>query len=129
MQEDFSALIEFKQELEKLLSDQTKQLKKKVLRLRHQDDSITTLEQQVHNQTLETKRLFEQGTDWKRKCLTLEQKVKVTSQITIKDLKKKTAEKIREVELMKELVKSSNKQLSSKDFDIKRYKIKIDKLE
>ena len=35
--------------------------------------------------------------------------MKVTSQITIKDLKKQNGEKAREVDLMKELVKSSNK--------------------
>ena len=58
-----------------------------------------------------------------------EVKIRQLTQATVKDLKNKIKEKNAEIEVLKEMVKSSNIQAKSKESDLQRLQKKIARLE
>ncbi len=59
------------------------------------------------------------GTDeTKKKLVQAEMKLRQITQTTLKDMKLKFKDKLNEIEVLKEMVKSANKQAKAKDIDI-----------
>lgn len=56
-------------------------------------------------------------------------KLRQVTQTTLRDLKNKLKDKLNEIEVLKEMVKSSNKQAKAKDIDIQRLMKRIQRLE
>lgn len=61
----------------------------------------------------------------RKKLMAAEVKIKQLTNATIKDLKTQIKEKSAEVEILKEMVKSSNMQVKAKDIDIQRLNKKL----
>lgn len=56
-------------------------------------------------------------------------KLRQISQTTLRDLKQKLKDKLNEIEVLKEMVKSANKTAKAKDIDIQRLSKRIQRLE
>lgn len=63
---------------------------------------------------------MQESDDHRKKLLQAEVKIRQLTQATLKDLKKKIKEKDTEIEVLKEMVKSSNITAKSKDTDMQR---------
>lgn len=65
----------------------------------------------------------------KKKLMQAEVKIRQLTQATVKDLKVKIKQKQNEIEVLKEMVKSSGNSLKAKDIDIQRLNKRIHRLE
>jgi transposase len=65
----------------------------------------------------------------KNKVRSTEQKLKQISDTQVRDANKKLKDKLGEVEVLKDMLKSANRQIKSKDIDIKRLLTRIEKIE
>ena len=71
------------------------------------------------------RRMQQMNDESRKKVLVAEVKIKQLTQATLKDLKNQLKERGSEVEVLKEMVKSSNIQSQSKDKDIQRLTKKL----
>lgn len=72
---------------------------------------------------------MQESDDNRKKLLQAEVKIRQLTQATVKDLKKKIKEKDTEIEVLKEMVKSSNIQAKAKETDMQRLQKKVEKFE
>ena len=87
---------------------------------RGKDANIANLEGALH-------RLQLMNEDSRKKVLTAEIKIKNLTHATIKDMKSQLKERSAEVEVLKEMVKSSNNHAKAKDIDIIRLSKKLER--
>lgn len=120
VKKDFQQILNYKNDLEVLIEDQTQHLESKNQRLyqleeqrAHKDTEIENLEGQVRRQTA----LADEN---RKKLLQAEVKLRQLTQATLKDLRAKIKDKSAEIEVLKEMVKSANMQAKSKDIDVSR---------
>ena len=72
---------------------------------------------------------MQEGEDSRKKLLQAEVKIRQLTQATLKDLKNKVKEKDAEIEVLKEMVKSSNIQAKAKETDLQRLIKKLERYE
>ena len=121
-------LLAYKNDLEVVIEEQTKMIESKNQRMyrgeeetRGKDATIANLEGALH-------RLQLMNEDSRKKMLTAEIKIKNLTHATIKDFKTQLKERTAEVEVLKEMVKSSNNHAKAKDIDIIRLSKKLERL-
>jgi len=66
--------------------------------------------------------------DSRKKILALEIKIKNLTHSTLQDFKTKLKERTAEVEVLKEMIKSSNNHAKAKDIDIARLSSKLERM-
>lgn len=75
------------------------------------------------------RRITQGADDTKKKLVQSEIKLRQITSTTLKDLKSKFKDKLNEIDVLKEMVKSANKQAKAKDIDIQRLSNRIKRLE
>lgn len=126
---DMQSIIGYKNELELLIDEQTANIavcSKKILTL---EETLRHKEQEQDKNDGLIRRMTESNNETKKKLLQAEVKIRQLTQATIKDLKLKLKERQNEVEVLKEMVKSSTNSLKAKDLDNQRLSKRIQRLE
>ena len=72
---------------------------------------------------------MQEGEDNRKKLLQAEVKIRQLTQATLKDLKTKLREKDAEIDVLKEMVKSSNISAKAKETDLSRLQKKLERYE
>ena len=75
------------------------------------------------------RRVTGQADETKRRLMQTEVKLRQVTQTTPRDIKGQLKEKISEIEVLKEMVKSANMQTKAKDIDVQRLVKKVSRLE
>jgi chromosome segregation ATPase len=111
--------------LEVLVEEQTQHIENKNKRLLMLEDGERSRESEMSNLEAQLRRTSQQADEQKKKLLQAEVKIRQLTQATLKDLKAKVKEKDAEIEVLKEMVKSSNLQNQAKDKDLDRLKKRL----
>lgn len=93
-------------------------LEQKNKRLHMVDEQIRAKDAAVDQAESSVKRLQQMNDEARKKVMAGEVKIKQLTQATIKDLKTQLRERAAEVDVLKEMVKSTNMQVKAKDIDI-----------
>lgn len=89
------------------------------------DEQIRAKDQAVDQAESACKRLQQMNDEARKKVMAGEVKIKQLTQATIRDLKNQLKERNAEVDVLKEMVKSTNMQVKAKDIDIQRLNTKL----
>ena len=82
------------------------------------EESLRFKDEELENKEGVLRRLNESAAETKKKLLQAEVKIRQLTQATVKDLKIKVKQKQDEIDVLKEMVKSSSNSLKAKDMDI-----------
>lgn len=93
------------------------------------EESLRYKDEELENKEGVLRRLNESTAETKKKLLQAEVKIRQLTQATVKDLKIKVKQKQDEIDVLKEMVKSSSNSLKAKDMDISRMNKRIQRLE
>ena len=93
------------------------------------EESIRFKDQEIDKKDGTIRRMTDSEAVTKKKLMQAEVKIRQLTQATIKDLKLKLKQKTNEIDVLKEMVKSSSNTLKAKDMDIKRLNKMIARLE
>lgn len=93
------------------------------------EESLRFKEQEFDKQEAVLRRANESGAETKKKLMQAEVKIRQLTQATVKDLKLRLKQKQSEIDVLKDLVKSSSNSIKAKDIDISRLNKRINRLE
>lgn len=122
---DFQQILNYKNDLELLIEDQTQQMEQKNKKIFSFEDVESRHAHEVEQLESRLRVATQQGDESKKKLLQAEVKIRQLTQATLKDMKQKVKEKNAEIEVLKEMVKSANTQIKAKDTDINRLKKRL----
>ena len=126
---DFEAVLNFKNELEVLIEEQTQHIEAKNKRMAMIEDTLRFKESELEKKESILRRMTQGADETKKRLSQAEMKLRQVTSTTLRDLKTKLKDKLNEIEVLKEMVKSSNKQAKAKDIDIQRLMKRIQRLE
>lgn len=129
IKEDMQELLSYKNDIEMVVEDQSQNITQMNKRILHLDEAIRNKDQQSEEKDGVVRRMTESTAETKKKLMQAEVKIRQLTQATVKDLKTKVKEKQNEIEVLKEMVKSSSSSLKAKDIDINRMQKRIIRLE
>ena len=129
MKQDMQSIIGYKNELEVLIDDQTANIAVSSKKTQTLEDTLRRKEQDNDKRDSILRRMEETLAETKKKLMQAEVKIRQLTQATLKDLKSKLKEKVNEVEVLKEMVKSSTNSLKAKDIDNQRLNKRVNRLE
>lgn len=122
-------MISYKNELEEIVDQQTSSLSQTSKRATAMEESLRFKEQEFDKQEAVLRRANESGAETKKKLMQAEVKIRQLTQATVKDLKLRLKQKQSEIDVLKDLVKSSSNSIKAKDIDISRLNKRINRLE
>lgn len=122
-------IVSYKNELEEIVDQQTSTLSQTSKRATAMEETLRIKEQDVEKQEAALRRANESNAETKKKLMQAEVKIRQLTQATVKDLKLRLKEKSREIDVLKEMVKSSSNSMKAKDIDISRLNKRINRLE
>ena len=93
------------------------------------EDSLRLKDGQIDQKDGTIRRLTDSEAATKKKLMQAEVKIRQLTQATIKDLKAKLKQKTNEIDVLKEMVKSSSNSLKAKDIDNQRLQKRVTRLE
>jgi len=93
------------------------------------EESLRFKEQELEKAEGVLRRANESNAETKKKLMQAEVKIRQLTQATVKDLKLRLKQKHSEIEVLKEMVKSSSNQIKAKDIDISRLNKRVNRLE
>ena len=93
------------------------------------EESLRFKDSEIDKKDGVLRRLNESAAETKKKLMQAEVKIRQLTQATIKDLKLKIKDKQNEINVLKEMVKSSSQSLKAKDIDIQRLEKRNKRLE
>jgi hypothetical protein len=82
------------------------------------EESLKFKDSEIDSKDGAIRRMTESAAETKKKLMQAEVKIRQLTQATIKDLKLKVKDKQNEINVLKEMVKSSSNSLKAKDIDI-----------
>lgn len=121
MHEDMRRLLEFKNELEALIEEQNKEIDHKNRRINDLVDKNKFKDAEILKFTSYTENLERQNKELKAKISQYSSKFNKLKQGKTSENQKTINDMNREIELLKEMVKSSKNELRSKDISIKKF--------
>ena len=89
------------------------------------EEAISFKDSELEKKETLLRKLSTNTDDQKKKLMNAEVKLRQITQTTLKDLKAKLKDRNQEIEVLKEMVRSANRQAKSKDIDIARLSKKI----
>jgi len=101
-------IISYKNELELLIDEQTSNISVSSKRVVTMEDALRTKDIEIEQKDGVIRRMTDSTAEIKKKLMQAEVKIRQLTQATIKDLKLKLKQKTNEIEVMKEMVKSSS---------------------
>ncbi len=122
-------IMNFKNELEVLIEEQTQHIEVKNKKLAMFDETLRFRDQELEKKDQLLRRMTSGADDMKKKLSQAEMKLRQITQTTLRDQKLKLKEQANEIDVLKEMVKSATKQAKAKDIDIQRLTKKIQRLE
>ncbi|CDW85506.1 UNKNOWN [Stylonychia lemnae] len=126
---DFESILNFKNELEALVEEQTMNIDQKNKKMLMLEETLRFKESDLEKKESLLRRMSQGADETKKKLAQAEMKLRQITQTTMRDLKTKLKDKLNEIEVLKEMVKSANKQAKAKDIDIQRLNKRIQRLE
>jgi chromosome segregation ATPase len=93
------------------------------------EDTLRFKESEIDKKESVLRRMTESAAETKKKLMQAEVKIRQLTQATVKDLKQKVKEKQNEINVLKEMIKSSSSSLKAKDIDIQRLNKRVQRLE
>ena len=93
------------------------------------EESLRFKDSEIDKKDGVLRRLNESSAETKKKLMQAEVKIRQLTQATVKDLKLKIKDKQNEINVLKEMVKSSSSSLKAKDIDIQRLEKRNKRLE
>ena len=93
------------------------------------EESLRFKEQELEKAEGVLRRANESNAETKKKLMQAEVKIRQLTQATVKDLKLRLKQKHSEIEVLKEMVKSSSNQIKAKDIDISRLNGQVSNIE
>lgn len=122
-------MISYKNELEEIVDQQTATMSQTSKRATAMEESLRYKEQEFEKQEAILRRANESGAETKKKLMQAEVKIRQLTQATVKDLKLRLKQKQSEIDVLKDLVKSSSNTIKAKDIDISRLNKRVNRLE
>lgn len=126
---DFLQLLNFKNELEVLIEEQTHHLEQKNKKFAHLEETLRFKDAELEKKDSLLRRVTAASDEMKRKLSQAEMKLRQVTQTTLRDNKAKLKDQQNEIEVLKEMVKSATTQAKAKDIDIQRLHKKMQRLE
>lgn len=123
------SLLGYKNELELLIEEQSQNISVTSKRIVASEESLKFKENELDQKEGLLRRTIESSAEMKKKLMQAEVKIRQLTQATVKDLKRKVKEKQSEIEVLKEMVKSTSGSLKAKDIDNQRLQKRVDRLE
>ena len=93
------------------------------------EDTLRFKDSEIDKKESVLRRMTESAAETKKKLMQAEVKIRQLTQATVKDLKTKVKEKQNEINVLKEMIKSSSSSLKAKDIDIQRLNKRNQRLE
>jgi len=122
-------VMSYKNELEILIDEQTTNISVSSKRVITMEDALKHKDSEVEQKDGVIRRLTDSQAEIKKKLMQAEVKIRQLTQATIKDLKLKLKQKTNEIDVLKEMVKSTSNSLKAKDVDNQRLNKRIQRLE
>lgn len=107
MHEDMQRLLEFKNELEALIEEQNKDIEEKTQKINYLVEDMETKTNELEAKDKYIKNIEKQVKEYKSKYVTTNSKLSKLKQGKITELQKKIRDKESEIQVLKEMVKSS----------------------
>jgi cysteinyl-tRNA synthetase len=126
---DFLQILNFKNELEVLIEEQTQHIELKNKKLHVFEETLRFKDTELEKKDSLLRRMSGGADDMKKKLSQAEMKLRQITQTTLRDMKVKAKDQANEIDVLKEMVKSATKQAKAKDIDIQRLSQKIKRLE
>ena len=126
---DFLQIMNFKNELEVLIEEQTQHLDVKNKKLLMLEETLRFRDSELEKKDSLLRRMTSGTDDMKKKLSQAEMKLRQITSTTLRDQKLKLKDQQNEMEVLKEMVRSATKQAKAKDIDIQRLTKKIQRLE
>ena len=126
---DFLQILNFKNELEILIEEQTQHIELKNKKLHMFEETLRFKDSEIEKKDSLLRRTAGGADEMKKKLSQAEMKLRQITQTTLRDMKVKAKDQANEIEVLKEMVKSATKQAKAKDIDIQRLSQKIKRLE
>lgn len=126
---DFLQILNFKNELEVLIEEQTQHIDIKNKKLHMLEETLRFKESELEKKDSLLRRMSTGTDDMKRRLSQAEMKLRQITSTTLRDMKVKLKDQVSEIEVLKEMVKSATKQAKAKDIDIQRLTKKMQRLE
>ena len=120
VKKDFQQILNYKNDLEVLIEEQTQSLESKNQRLYQVEEQRNQKDGEIENLEAQLRRQTALADENRKKLLQAEVKLRQLTQATVKDLKAKIKDKDAEIEVLKEMVKSANQQAKTKEGDVNR---------
>ena len=129
MHEDMQRLLEFKNELEALIEEQNKDIEEKTSKINYLVEDLEAKTGELEGKDAYIKNLEKQSKEYKTKYASVNSKLTRMKQGKVTELNKKIRDMQSEIDILKEMVKASKKEMHSKDISIKKYKKRMTSLE
>ena len=129
MKDDFASLLEFKNELEALLGEQGNELKSKKTKNKIIAESLQQREHEINGREHTFNQMKKELEEARAKARSFENKLRSLKQNRVAELTKKVKDQTSEIDVLKEMLRSSNKQIKVRETDNHRLKKKVDSLE
>ena len=126
---DFLQIMNFKNELEVLIEEQSQHIEMKNKKLHMLEETLRYKEAELEKKDSLLRRMTLGADEMKKKLSQSEMKLRQITQTTLRDLKSKIKDQQNEIEVLKEMVKSATKQAKAKDIDIQRLTKKMSRME
>ena len=126
---DFLQILNFKNELEVLIEEQTQHIDIKNKKLHMLEETLRFKESELEKKDSLLRRMSTGTDDMKKRLSQAEMKLRQITSTTLRDMKVKLKDQVSEIEVLKEMVKSATKQATAKDIDIQRLTKKMQRLE
>ena len=115
---DFLQILNFKNELEVLIEEQTQHIELKNKKLHMFEETLRFKDSEIEKKDSLLRRTAGGADEMKKKLSQAEMKLRQITQTTLRDMKVKAKDQANEIEVLKEMVKSATKQAKAKDIDI-----------
>lgn len=129
IKQDMQQILSYKNDLELLIDEQSQNISVTSKRILALEESLRFKDSEIDKKDGVLRRLNESAAETKKKLMQAEVKIRQLTQATIKDLKLKIKDKQNEINVLKEMVKSSSQSLKAKDIDIQRLEKRNKRLE
>jgi chromosome segregation ATPase len=126
---DFLQIMNFKNELEILVEEQTQHIEMKNKKLQVMEETLRFKDGELEKKDSLLRKMSPAMDEMKKKLTQAEMKLRQITQTTLRDMKVKAKDQLNEIEVLKEMVKSATKAAKAKDIDIQRLTKKLQRLE
>ena len=129
IKQDMQQVLSYKNDLEILVEEQSQNISVTSKRVMAMEDTLRFKDSEIDKKESVLRRMTESAAETKKKLMQAEVKIRQLTQATVKDLKTKVKEKQNEINVLKEMIKSSSSSLKAKDIDIQRLNKRNQRLE